>query len=186
MDTQDTGTTEEQSSTEQTEETTTSDTSADGNSEDVDAKRIADKEAYLKELDRQIKEKETLRNKAKKSEPEDQDDVITWMALNADNLKLVGKEFQEELAFYKSHKIPVTNDIRDRALRDARARKGVRNVESERQAATSSEVQGETRKTAKVEMPETVEQLAKEGGTTLTPERFAKYKAEFDARKKRS
>lgn len=180
MDTQLTGTTEEQSSTEQTEETTTSDTSTDG-TEDADTKRIVDKEEYLKELDRQIKEKEALRNKAKKSEvPEDADDVITWMTLNSDGLKLVPKEFQEELAFYKSHKIPVTNEIRDRALRDARARKGVR--EGERQASTATEVHGEVRKSLATDIPDAIKELR----PNMTVEQYRAYKAEFDARKKKS
>lgn len=126
-------------------------------------------------------------SKSAKSEPEDSDDVMTWMTLNADNLKLVPKEFQEELTFYKSHKIPVTNEIRDRALRDARARKGVRNTEAERQASTSTETQGEMRKTTSnpTEVPENIAKLAKEGGTELTPERYAKYRPEIEERRKK-
>ena len=180
MDTQPTGTNDEaQASTDVTDETVTDDTSKEQQTEDAGTqKRIDDKETYLKALDKEIKEKEAKR-KSIKSEPEDQDDVITWMALNSDDLKLVGKEFQEELAFYKSHKIPVTNSIRERALRDARTRKGVRSQEV---AVTASETQGEMRKTEVVrEVPSSV----LEHYPDMTPERFAKYKSEFEAKKKK-
>lgn len=142
--------------------------------EDADTKRIADKKAYLAKLDREIKEKEATRNNAR---PEDQDDVITWMTLNGDDLKLVAKEYQEELSFYKSHKIPVTNDIRDRALQSARNRKGVRPT-VERQA---SEVTTETRKVAKSdEIPAAI----KKANPNMTQAQYLQYKAEFDAKKK--
>lgn len=173
------------SSTEQTDESGTTDTSTDGQQEDADTlkKRLADKDAHIVKLETELREKKP----PKKGEPEDADDVMTWMTLNADNLKLVPKEFQEELTFYKSHKIPVTNEIRDRALRDARARKGVRNTEAERQTSTSTETQGEMRKTTSnpTEVPEHIAKLAKEGGTELTPERYAKYRPEIEERRKK-
>lgn len=182
MDTQDTGTTEEQSSTEQTDENATSATSKDGEN-DADTRRIEDKQEYLKQLDREIKEAEALRNKtAKKGDSETEDDVMTWLTVNADSLKLVTKEYQEELAFYKSHKIPVTNDIRDRALRDAKTRKGVRSGNVDRTASTSTEVAGEMRKPASTgEIPDEVKKL----NPKLTKEKYQKYKAEFEATAKR-
>jgi hypothetical protein len=165
------------STTEQSEETATSDTSEDGTQEDADTlkKRLSDKDSYIKKLELKLKAK-----KEKGDDTEDHDDVMTWFNLNADNLKLVGKEFKEELSFYKSHKIPVTNEIRDRALREARDRKGVRDTEEH--TVTASETQGEMRKTAKItNVPESV--LQHRPG--MTPDQYAKYKAEFDAGKKR-
>ncbi len=168
MDTQETG-------TEPTEETTaTSDTVTE---EDAELRRIADKKKYLSDLDREIKEKEALRKKA--SEPEDDEDMITWHSVNSDDLKLVNKEYKEELQFYKTNKIPVTNDIRDRALRDAKYRKGVRPEETERQA-TNTSVQGEMRKSTKTTgVPDTVKNVVSKD---YTPEKHAKYEAEFRAR----
>lgn len=190
MDTQDTGTTEDTTSSTAADETTTGDTSTEnGEDADLELKRIKDKKQYLKDLDREIKEAEEKRNGLKpnkKSETltEDQDDVQIWMTVNSDSLKVVGKEFQEELKFYKDHKIPVTNEIRERALRDAKARKGYgakSNAEAERQADTSTEVQGEVRKTTQVtEIPESI----RKHNPTMTLEQYKKYKAEFDAKKK--
>ena len=169
----------QETTTEQTDETATGDTS-DVTQEDADTRRIEDKQAYLKDLDRQIKEAEANRNKTKKSEPDDEDSVMTWLTVNSDDLKLVTKEYNEELAFYKSHKIPVTNDIRDRALQSAKARKGVRGESVERQG-TTSEVQGEMRKgTAVMAIPAKIA----EANPKMTLDDYKKFKAEFDARDK--
>jgi hypothetical protein len=177
MDTQDTGTTEEQSSV-QTDETSSADTSTEN--DDASQKRISDKELYLKDLDRQIKEKEALRKKSKSEETSD--DVITWATMHSDDLKLVHEEYQDELEFYKSHKIPITNDIRDRALREARNKKGLtktQNAEGARQKATSSEAGTEMRKgPPSPQLPDSVKQLSK----TMTPEKYQKYREEFKAR----
>ncbi len=176
MDTQDTGTTEEQSST----ETTLSDTSGNGTEDAGQLKRIADKEQYLRDLDREIKEKEGQRKKAKTEETPD--DVITWATMNSDDLKLAHSEYQEELDFYKGHKIPITNDIRDRALREAKIKKGLtkeRNQDGERQKATSSESGTEMRRGKPEEVvPEQLQKLSK----TMTKEKYQKYKEEFKAR----
>lgn len=193
MDTQDTGASTEEalsgdSSTQTTDESATGETSEAGTQEDAATllQRISDKDAHIVKL-----EKELLTLKPKKETPkkreavEDPDDVMTWMTMNTDSLKLVGKEFQEELKFYKDHGIPVTNEIRDRALRDARSRKGVGpkvNAEEQRQAQTSAPVQGEMRKTAQItEVPESVKKYYPD----MTLERYLKYKPEIDARKKR-
>lgn len=193
MDTQDSGTSTEEtltgdSSTEQTEETATSDTSEDGAHEDADTlrDRLSEKDRYIKQLEAERLEGTSKKKPTKReAQSEDPDDVMTWMTLNGDQLKLVGKEYKEELAFYKSHGIPVTDDIRDRALRDARARKGVgsksTNAETERQVSTSSESSGEMRKTASREVPESIKKLYPD----MTPERYAKYKAEIDSKQKK-
>jgi len=193
METQETGASTEEagngdSSTDTTEESTaTGETSEDGTQvEDADTlkERLAEKDKHITKLEKELRDNKS--KKAKSDVSEDQDDVMTWMTINTDGLKLVAKEFQEELAFYKSHKIPITNDIRDRALRDARARKGVGSKSSEgaeRQTSTSTEVTGEIRKSQKGanEVPPEIKALYPD----MTPERYLKYKAEFDAKKKR-
>jgi hypothetical protein len=193
MDTQTTGTSTEEtqtgdSSTGTIDETTTGDTSETGAHEDADTlrKQLSDKDRYIKQLESERIDV-SPKKKAPKSEAvtEDQDDVMAWMTLNSDSLKLVGKEWQEELSFYKSHDIKVTNEIRDRALRDANNRKGIgpkNTAEADRQASTSSESTGEMRKTNSREIPESV----KAHVPKMTPEQYAKYKAEFEASKKRS
>ena len=183
MDTQDTGTTEvvEQTASTETEETTTSETSEAGIHEDADYKRAVDKKAYLADLDRQIKEKEGIRNKGKKREvvTEDQDDIITWTALNADSLKMVGKEYQEELSFYKTHGITVTTDIRERALRDAKARKGLSDTKQQQQISSEGSA-GETRKTETRDVPDSIKALRPD----MTYEQYKAYKTELDNKKK--
>ena len=170
MDTQEIGTT-----IENVNETATSDTS-ETSQEDADARRIEDKKAYLKELDRQIKEAEANRNKVKKVD-EDQDDVMTWLTTNQDDLKLVTKEYNEELAFYKSHKIPVSNEIRDRALASAKSRKGVgKNASTEQVTALGGST--EMRKAATInEIPAAV----KAANPKMTLERYKELKAEIEA-----
>lgn len=164
-----------------TNENANGDTSKDGTQEDADTlrKRLADKDAYIKKLESERKTKS-------KSEPEDDDDVNTWLIMNTDDLKLCAKEYKEELAFYKSHKIPITEEIRNRALQSAKDRKGVRPVVQANRTETTSNTTGtEFRRTTKTdEIPSSVIEAADKAGTTITPERFAKYKAEIEGEKK--
>lgn len=166
-----------------TDENATSGTSSAGSQEDADLqKQLADKDRHIQKLESELRDERTGKKAPKKREgTEDTDDVMTWMTLNADSLKLCGKEFKEELAFYKNHGIPVSDEIRDRALRDAKARKGVGpkvNVEADRQASTSTPVSGEMRKTGPTDdIPERVKKFRPD----LTPEKYREYKKDFAA-----
>ncbi len=194
MDTQETGTEEETETVDSTDtdETVTDDTSEAGTEDaDQELKRIKDKKQYIKDLDRDIKELEqkrlTLKPKSKsETVTEDQDDVMTWATINSDSLKIVGKEYKEELAFYKAHKIHITSDIRDRALRDARARKGLgskSNAEANRQAETSTEVTTEMRKSSVKtgEIPASIKAMRPD----MTLEQYESYKADIEAKKQK-
>ena len=81
-------------------------------------------------------------------------------------------------------KIPVTNAIRDRALREAKGRKGLvktDNTEARRQTATSGVDTGEMRKTRSEEIPGEILKLVPD----LKKEKYLEYKAEFESRRKK-
>lgn len=177
MDTQDSGTSTEEtqqgdSSTGTTDENASVTSEAGTHDEDAETlrKQLSDKDRYIKQL-------EAERNQGKKpskreAATEDQDDVITWTTLNADALKMAAKEYKEELSFYKAHGIVVTNEIRERALRDAKARKG---LSAGQQQQLSPEGQGgEIRKTETREVPESIRRLR----PNMTYDEYLKLKAE--------
>lgn len=158
----------------------------EGESESEDIEQVrSERDAYKRDyaaLKKDYDKNAAQAKKSKSSPSEDQDMVITWMSLNSDSLKMVAKEYQEELQFYKNHNIPVTNEIRDRALREAKNRKGLikaKSNEAERQAATAEPTQGEHRATKpKVTLTEQQRELG------LTEEMIAKYKDEVEPKRK--
>ncbi len=174
--------------TEQSEESVVDETLDDGGDADPLKKVIADKDRHITKLEDENRKLKEDKPKAKISS-EDSDDVMVWMTANADDMKLVSKEFQEELKFYKDHKISITNELRDRALRDARARKGVnskKTEESDRQVATASAGDSELRAGESEDIPPRVKEILTKAfpKKEITKEDYKRWKAENDARRK--
>lgn len=179
--------------TEQSEESVVDETSEDGTQEDADPlkKAISDKDRHIGKLEDELRDERSKKKPTDKAEvSEDNEGANLWMITHADQLKLVAKEYQKELNFYKEHKITITNELRDRALRDARSTKGLdsKNTEgSDRQEETSSESQGETRDVKSDEIPPKIFKLIKDAtGKDPTKEDYNRWKKDLEAKKKKN
>ena len=158
-------------------------TSDDGEHEDADAlkKRLADKDTHITNLE---KENRALKTGKTKKTDETDEDLTDWKIMNADDIKMAGKEYQDEVAFFKSQGIKVTQVVLERALTNAKAKKGLSGKsddgELKRQAETSEASQGETRR-SKSKLPQLTEQQKKLG---LTPEKIAEIDAQMAEERK--
>ena len=173
--------------TELSEESVNDETSTDGTQEDADPlkKVISDKDRHIVKLEKELRDARAGTTEKGSTG----DDYVLWTAVHADELKLVDKEFLEELKFYKEHNIEVNDEIRNRALRDAKNRKGLgtkNTAGADRQAATSSPTQGESRSVHSDEIPENVAKLIKKAtGKEPTKEDYNRWKQDIEARKKK-
>lgn len=169
--------------TEQTDENADGGTSEDGQQEDADAKTL---KKQLSDKDRHIEKLETENRKLKKGvgTREVPDDEITdWKILHSDEIRIVGKEYQEEINFFKEQGVKITVPVLERALGNAKARKGLTKSssdETKRQQETSAPTQGEHR-AGKPKRQLTEQQKA----MGITQEMLDKYGPEVEARRKK-
>lgn len=145
MDTQDgtseEGTEQDTPSTEKAEETTTSDTSEVGTQESADKKRLADKDRYIKQLEKE--KKELAERQATSTDP---DDVTDWKILHSEEIKACGETYLEEVKFFKEQGVTLTPKVLEKALNSAKHEKGLTKQRNDA-GVTPTPDQGEERPT---------------------------------------
>lgn len=174
----------ETSQTDTTDENANGGTSDGGTHEDADdvetlKKRNADKDAHISRLEGELQAAKA----GKKPASETAEDVTDWKILNADAIRICGKEYQDEVAFLKSQGVKMTPAVLERALQNAKARKGLSkpdSTEATRQAETASPSQGEHRQTSRRKPVLTDQQRA----MGLTEDDVERYGKQIEAEKK--
>lgn len=161
-------------------------TSEDGQQEDADnveslKKQLSDKDKHIVKLESELREKNPKPAK-KGKEPVDHDEVTDWKILNADDIKMAGSIYRDEVAFFKSQGIKLSVQVLERALANAKAKKGIKpNAQETQQLESTTPVQGEHRGSLKKKaVPAGVKKLVPD----ITPEKYAEYTRQIEEEKK--